>query len=275
MQRYIASGLIITLCSIFFAGRLSAQGVAGARGLALGGAVIALEDNEWAVFGNPALLPFQQPEAAFYGVRNYGLAELTDMAAAGGFGYAKGNMASALAVHRYGDELFSELNFRLIQKITFSGVQLGVALNYNRLSFGGSYADEAAGALGLDFGLMSPLSKDIKLGFRAINVNRPEYAFGEELRRELGLGLGIRLHERLLLLADVVKDVRFPVSLRKGLEAELTEGVFLRGGFTTQPMTWSGGFGLRSAGWKVDFGVQQHGQLGLTPGLSFGRRLGG
>jgi hypothetical protein len=274
MLRYYASSLIISLCSIFLAGGLNAQGVTGARGLALGGAVIALEENEWAVFGNPALLPYSEAEAAFYGIRNYGLAELTDMAAAGGFGFADGAMASALAVHRYGDELFSEMNFRLIQKITLKGVHLGVALNYNRLSFGGSYAEEAAAALGLDAGLAVELAGGLLFGMKGVNLNRPKYAFGEDLPAELGAGISYQLHERMLILMDVVKDVRFPASVRSGLEAELTDGLFLRSGFSTQPGTWSAGFGLQRTGLKVDFGIQQHPELGLSPGLSFAKGLG-
>jgi len=88
---------------------LKAQAVIGARELAMGQANTALQGTDWSMFANPALMPEENPAASFFGVRYFGLSEITDMAVSvthptdiGVFG---------AGAHRYGFDLFNENRF--------------------------------------------------------------------------------------------------------------------------------------------------------------------
>ena len=65
---------------------------------------------------------------------------------------------------------------------------------------------------------------------------------------------------------DILKDVRFPVSYRGGLEAEIIKDVIGRVGATYEPVTYTFGLGYSIKTWQVNLTVQQHEVLGTSPG---------
>lgn len=238
----------------------------GAKGAALGHATTALESYDWALFSNPALLNSITPRIGFYGIQNYGFSEITDISAFGsvptGFGIG------ALGIHRYGGDLFNETRIRLGYANEWKGLHLGLALNYNHIAFGGTYG--SGGALGVDVGLAAKVLDGLWMGAKATNINRPSYDFqsyAEDLIRDLALGMTYMLAEKALFTMDVYKDVRFPVSFRGGLEVTVIEHLKARVGFTTEPVTYSFGFGYGRSFWQVDLVVQKDQILGLSPGF--------
>ncbi len=238
----------------------------GAREISLGQATSALKDSRWAVFANPALLSNSSSQAGFYGLRNYGFAEITDVAAFGSMPSSFG--VTALGFHRYGDNLFSETRFKLGYKNVWEQLHFGATLNYNHISFGGVYG--SGGALSLDLGLASEITEQLWIGAKATNLSRSSYEFStdeEDLATDLSIGLSYHLEEQALLIVDVVKDVRFPVSYRGGLEVVIVEGFLGRVGITTEPLTYSFGFGYGKDFWEINVAVQQHYALGLSPGF--------
>ena len=66
---------------------------------------------------------------------------------------------------------------------------------------------------------------------------------------------------------DVVKDVRFPVSYRGGIEVNIIQELKGRVGITTEPITYSFGLGYAKDFWEINFAIQHHQLLGLSPGL--------
>ncbi len=242
------------------------QNSMGARALSLGQATSALDSDEWSLFSNPALLNTESVSVGFYGLRNYGFAEITDMAA---FGSALTSFGvGAVGFHRYGDNLFSETRVRLGYKNEWEQLHFGFALNYNHISFGGPYG--SGGAFGLDVGIAAQVLDQLWLGAKATNLNHPSYKFSgteEDLQRELSIGFSYSLEETALFLMDVVKDVRFPVSYRGGLEVNIVDDLKGRIGITTEPLTYSFGLGYGREFWGINLAVQQHHLLGLSPGF--------
>ncbi|MDZ7657667.1 hypothetical protein [Fodinibius sp.] len=166
--------ILINAVFIFVSGVGSsgqAQTVIGARELALGQATSALEGTDWSMFGNPALMSENERTVSFFGVRYFGLAEITDMAFAGYYPTQFGVLG--LGAHRYGDDLFNENRLRLGYKHSFAGFHFGAILNYSHVAFGGGYG--SAGALGVDVGLAAPIISDLWIGAKATNINQPEY----------------------------------------------------------------------------------------------------
>lgn len=245
---------------------VNAQAPMGARSLALGNATTALSQDNWALFSNPAMLQNQRSTLGFYGLRNYGFANLTDMAAAGILKTGLGT--TSLGVKRYGDDLFNETNIRLGYKNEWNMLHFGVAVSYNHLAIAQPYG--SGGALGVDVGIAAQITNGLWVGAKSANLNKPVYDFqsgSEDLQRDLSVGLSYALEERALLVLDMVKDVRFPVSYRGGVEVLVVEGLTGRAGVTTEPLTYSFGFGYGKSIWEANIAVQHHELLGFSPGL--------
>tara|TARA_R110000868_G_scaffold383578_12_gene650774 strand:- start:26166 stop:26903 length:738 start_codon:yes stop_codon:yes gene_type:complete len=238
----------------------------GARGLGLGHATSAMQNYTWSLFSNPALLGSETPAIGFYGLQNYGFAEITDMAALGSMPTILG--VTALGFHRYGDSIFNETRIRLGYKNEWEKLHFGVAVNYNHISFGGVYG--SGGALGLDVGIASMVVEQLWIGAKATNINKPAYEFSgpnEDLTRDLSIGFSYSLESHALFVMEVVKDVRFPVSYRGGVEVNIIQQLKGRVGITTEPITYSFGLGYGKDFWEINFAIQQHQLLGLSPGL--------
>ncbi|MEQ9265248.1 MAG: hypothetical protein RLN81_08515 [Balneolaceae bacterium] len=254
---------------IFFLGippGIFAQVSFGARGLALGGATVALPDYNWSVLSNPALLNSKTPTLGFYGLRNYGFVEITDVSVFGSIPTQLG--VGSFAIHKYGDHLFSETRATAGYKNDWENLHFGVVLNYNHISFGGVYG--SGGAFGMDIGISTRITQQLWLGAKASNVNSPKYNFAnssEYLKRDLTIGLSYLMNKNVLFALDMFKDIRYPVSFKSGLEGTLVRDFKGRVGVTTEPLTYSFGFGYEKRNWAVNMAVQQHSLLGLSPGF--------
>lgn len=273
-QIYIDLFFILSI-SLFCLGPLqlvSAQAVLGARELAMGQTTTALENNPFSVFSNPAMMPENSKMASFFGVRYYGFSEITDMAAA--VTYPTGAGIFGMGAHRYGFDLFNESRVRIVYKNKFKGFRFGGILNYSHVAQGGGYGN--AGALGFDLGLAAPVTPQLWIGSKATNINRPKYGSlnDEELPRELSIGMSCSLSEAVLFSSDIVKDVRFPVSYRSGIEVVVFDTFFARAGITTNPQTFSAGFGYNSSLLGANVAVQRHANsvLGYSPAIDINIR---
>lgn len=238
----------------------------GADGLALGQATTALQNNNWALFSNPALVNVEKKSVSFYSQRNYGFSELTDVAAVGSVPTKYG--IAAFGFHRYGGDLFNETKVRLGYSNSWNDLKVGVAINYNHISQATPYG--SGGALGIDLGISAKISTGLWLAAKTTNINQPAYSFEaneESLSRELALGLSYHLDNTALFLFDVVKDVRFPVAYRGGVEMKVIDNLKGRVGVTTEPNTYSFGFGYGIDFWEVNIAFQRHETIGFSPGL--------
>ena len=246
---------------------VQAQTVIGAREIALGQATSALQDTDWSMFGNPALMSEDERSVSFFGVRYFGFADVTDMAFAGSYPAKFGVIG--VGAHRYGDDLFNENRLRLGYKNSFAGFHFGAILNYSHVAFGGGYA--SAGAVGVDVGLAAPIVSDLWIGAKATNIKQPEYGSknNEKLPRELSIGLSYQLSDIALFTSDVVKDVQFPISYRGGVEVSIIKNFVGRAGITVEPLTFAGGFGYSGDFWAVNVAVQRHEDrvLGYSPAI--------
>ncbi|MEP1151823.1 MAG: hypothetical protein ABJH08_08860 [Balneola sp.] len=243
-----------------------AQLTMGADGLALGQATTALQNNSWAVFSNPATINAQKKSLSFFSLRNYGFTELTDIAAAGSIPTSFG--VAAFGFHRYGGDLFNETRIRVGYSNSITNLKFGAVLNYNHISQASQYG--SGGAIGVDVGLAAKLTDGLWLGAKTTNLNQPSYDFAaeeESLSRELSIGLSYDLDQNALFLFDVVKDVRFPVAYRGGVEVKIIENLKGRVGATTEPNTYSFGIGYGSTLWEANIAFQRHETIGFSPGI--------
>lgn len=249
---------------------LKSQAVLGARELSMGQATTALPNSTWSVFSNPAIMSDKEAAVSFFAVRYFGLAEITDVAASAIYPTNKWGVF-AMGAHRYGYDLFNENRLRAGYKNEAGGLHYGCILNYNHVVQGGGYG--SAGALGVDIGLAAPITTELWIAAKAVNINQPAYGSrnNEELPRSLSMGFSYRLSEIALFSTEIFKDVRFPAAYRGGVEVNITGGLTGRAGITTAPQTFSAGFGYLDSFWSANIAVQHHENsiLGYSPALDF------
>lgn len=268
----IQSAVLVALFLVSFFGSalpVFSQATLGARELGLGQAVTALPGSTWSVFANPAMMDSSTRKISFFGIRYYGLEELTDVAVAAVFPADFGVVGAG--VYRFGDELFSESRLRLTYKNSFERFHYGIVVNYNHVSQGAGHG--SFGAIGFDVGLSAQIIESFWFGAKATNINQPRYGkfnnIVEEPPRNISIGFSYRMSDVLLFTSDVFKDVRFPLSYRAGAEINIFENFTGRVGITTRPVTFSGGFGYNSDHWEINVVAQRHENpvLGISPGV--------
>jgi hypothetical protein len=265
-------GMILFLYAVVFGfttGEIRSQNPMGAGSVGMGMTAVSATQTSWAVFNNPALMSTETGTVSFYAFRYAGFAELTDMAAAVSIPTRAGTFG--VGAHRYGFDLFSENRFLAGWKYRFEQLHFGVAATWHHIVQGGGYG--SAGALGVDIGFAADLLPVLRFGARATNINQPAYggsnngSVNEYLPRELAAELTLKASDMLTLAAGLVKDVRFPLSVRSGIQFEPVTSLAIRAGFTTEPGTWSFGAGYTFSRFGVNLAMQQHDPLGLSPAM--------
>lgn len=248
---------------------LRAQAVLGARELAVGQATTALPHSPWAIFANPAMMLEKKTTVSFFGVRYFGLAEITDLAVSLIYPTKIGVLAAG--AHRYGNDLFNENRLRTGYKNSIRGFHYGLILNYSHVVQGGGYG--SAGALGIDIGIAASILPALWIAAKAVNINQPTYGSrnDEALPRNLSVGFSYRLSDIALFSTELFKDVRFPMAYRGGAEVNIIGGLMGRAGITTAPRTFSAGFGYLGSSWSANVAVQRHENsvLGYSPAIDF------
>lgn len=271
------SPVLVLLLICWWMGLLPRTGAAaqtsmegGPRAAAMGGAGAGLPDDVWGVANPASWSTLNRAHMAVHGTQAFNLPEMR----LGALSYVQPSPLGALALgaRTFGFEAYRQSRFTagLARGIGLSeGRTLHVALTlaYFHTSIEG-YG--AAGAAGLSAGMLVPLHRVLYLGAHAVNLNRPTLGQGEELPRTLSAGLGYRPDPDVHLALDVVKDVRFPLSLRAGLEKTLLEMVQLRAGVATAPVRFTAGVGLLLEFLSVELAAEQHEVLGWSPAAAVG-----
>ena len=85
----------------------------------------------------------------------------------------------------------------------------------------------------------------------------------------LNIGMAYRALERILFVLQVNKEIEHELRLLGGLEYELFENLYLRGGFMTNPMQNTFGLGYKLGKLSADIAFTHHQILGFTPHFSF------
>ncbi len=246
------------------------QAIIGARDLAMGSTSVAHHGSKWALFSNPALADSEVSTLSVYAMQFSGFSELTDMAGAFTMPLKFGVVSAG--IHRFGFDLFSENRFLIGFKKNYNRLHYGIVLNYHSVSFGREYP--SVSAIGIHVGVAAEIIDGVMLGARATNINQPSFRGSDEiLPRDLSVGFSYRLNRTLVLTSDIVKDVQFPVSVRFGAEAEIFQEFYGRAGFTTEPVTYSAGFGYSPSEWSVNVAVQHHELLGMSPAVDLSIRF--
>lgn len=267
-------GLIVTGLVVGLSGPAPVHGQSaydlfgGGRASGLGYASTALSNTVGAHANPAASAAHRQRAVSFFARQSFGLSALRYGAVYGtwptDWGVASGGAGT------FGGEGYREVHYSLgyardLQFGTSRHVYVGLTARYYHTRIDG-YG--GAGALGLHLGLLLPLLPTLQLGAHVTNVNSPSLVDGEPLPQTLAVGLQYRATKRLLVLADVFKDLSFPVAVRGGLEVRPISLLALRAGVTTSPTRFTGGVGLHLDWLRAHIAAEQHAELRWSPSAS-------
>lgn len=264
------------------------------RARALGEATTVTMDDAWAYYYNPALLTLVRiPQVGATTARPNGLDfnRLTSVAASVPLQGKRGTLA--LAWRRYAVtfkdiDLVSENTlsvshgFRLFEDATATAA-LGWTLNFYHADFASTIGQAGDGsngidpgtawAVGLDIGALVSLSERARVGFSTRNLNSPEIGDdGEELPRQLAIGVGYEPYPGVISAFDVHTAVDEDIRFRGGIEFEIVPQLDLRAGVETDPNKVTGGFGVHLPFLTLDYGFSTGGGV-LDTSHHFGLAL--
>lgn len=255
---------LIILSSIFiFYSFVEAQNQPGARQNAMANSFSAIADDHWGTFYNSAGIGqlTSRGVGAFYSPSPFGMKEFATGAIAYVEPFSFGNIG--VTAQTYGFELYRENSFSLsYAQNFFPNFYAGVRVKYNTLTIQNYGSDNI---IGIDIGFLAQLSDVMKVGFAAVNLNRP--AWGEakdKLPQIFRGGFSYLPLKNILLGFEIEKDVRYPFNLKFGLEYNLLEMFALRFGYNNSPSKFAGGFGVSYSIFQINYAVQSHLDLGLT-----------
>lgn len=208
------------------------------------------------------------PTALFYARQGFGLSVLqygaTHITIPTDWGALSAG-ASTFGFEDYREVHLSTGYARSFQFGTSRSVHLGVTGRYHH-TFITNYGN--AGALGLNVGLLLSLLRSLSLGAHATNVNGASLVANEPIPRTLSVGIHYRAVDHVAIVTDVFKDVRFPLSVRGGLEIRPVAPLALRAGITTTPVRFVAGTGIHIGPLTADVAAEQHQELGWSPSAS-------
>ena len=247
---------------------------AGARSLALANSSVTNIDC-WSAFHNQAALAWitRMEVGASYDNR-FTIANLSTESFAFALPLKAGTFAVSGNVFGYSQYNEKKAGLAFAKKLgeKFSA---GVQLNYLNTFINDDYYG-SHNAFAVEVGLLAEPIKNFKIGLHIYNLSRAklaEYA-DEKIPTIFRLGASYRFSDKLLWSIEEEKDIDQKASFKSGLEYQIAEPFFLRGGLSTNSTLVSFGFGLKFNTLMIDFASTYHQVLGFSPAISLNYQFG-
>lgn len=246
------------------------------RARAMGGGAVAVADDAYAPYFNPAgLAGLTAPQAAASYLRPFGVS-FVDFVYVGGVWPLDGRYGTlGLGVRRLATEwqdvdLERETTLTLAHGLTLyqdmhSTLRLGLSANVYNLKFGPTVGSDGEGTdgfdpgsdtvLGLDAGLLVTVRERTRIGVLVHNVNNPQIGLDqEEIGQRVHGGVAYAAYEGVWTTFEFENALGEDVTYHGGVEVALDYGLALRLGVATNPEKVTAGFGYRWRGLAVDYG---------------------
>lgn len=262
---------IITLLSFLYFGayfKTNGQEASfwGARNEALANASVALNDS-WALFYNPSGLVFNQSKVLAAYQNKYTSLGIHD--GAFGFAFPINKTALGIGVSYFGDNLLnkSKIIGAIAHKI--GKTTLGIKTTIEQLKVEGI---GSKGILYIDIGGQIIVSKEVSLGMLISNINQAKFDTNvlSQPTTKIQVGINYHPHSKLLLLAQIEKDIINPATLKMGFEYLISKNVTVRTGVIPSPTVAYAGLGLIWQKINLDFVGSYAQSIGWSGGLSIG-----
>jgi len=255
--------LLIAAIIVSFQSKIIAQYNPGAKQISMSNSDVALSNDVFSLFNNPAGLSQMnwRELGIFYSPSPFGFSELANGYIVYHEPFEFGSVG--VGAMTYGFELYREnkiavgFSYNYLNKFF-----AGAALNLHTVSIKNYGSDNT---FYLNLGGLYYLTQSFRLGFSVQNLNRA--SFGNEkdnIPMVFNTGFSYDVMEELTFNLAVEKDVRYNYSMRGGIEYNLMEYISLRSGFSNEPSRYSAGLGINYSYFSLDYAFFTHTDLGLT-----------
>lgn len=260
----------IIICLLLFYPLLSySQGwlPMGGRSNSMANATVAISDP-WAFHHNPGALA--EIEKQTFGVsyeNRFLLKELQSQ----GLIYVQPLKTGVLSVgaQLYGFNLYRTHRIGAGYSLKLSDkFSAGVQMNYQGIRLPDNYGSK--NTVTAELGVLAKITEEWRIGASVFNLGRAKLSEYQDDRFTtlMRLGTSYTFSKKVLVTAEVEKNVDFPTRFKAGLDYELIDNFFFRAGFATQPIEISFGFGYKFKVLQIDLGSSYHQVLGWSPHFS-------
>jgi hypothetical protein len=254
--------LLLLFLAVFVASTFP-QVTPGARQIALGNSDIAISNDVFSIFYNPAgSAQIKHREVGiFYSPSPFGFTELSNGFIAYSEPFSFGSISAGGMV--YGFDLYKEARFTGGFSYNYlDRFYGGISFNYHTVSIE-RYGN--ASAFYFNAGGVIKFLDELNGGFSIANLNRGSFGdTKDQIPVLFSAGLAYLLTGDFTLTAAFEKDIRYNASLRGGIEYSIIEYLTLRGGFANEPSIFSAGIGINYSYFSFDYALFNHQYLGLT-----------
>ena len=200
-----------------------------------------------------------------YGERRYLLEELNQFTAIVAVPTAGGTFALQGDYFGFSSYNENQLGLSYGRKIS-NMVDVGIKFNYHTVRIAG-YG--SASAINFEAGTILHLTDRLHAGMHVYNPLSSKFGknSNEKLASVYQTGLGYEASEKLFLSTEIAKQEDQPVSVSAGIQYNVAQNVFLRGGISTTNNNSYVGVSLQLDFARVDVNTAYHPQLGFTPGI--------
>jgi hypothetical protein len=240
----------------------------GARSNSMGNSSVTLTDV-WAFHHNPGAIADLEKQAISISYENrFLLKELQSQGLVYGQPLKKGVLSFGAQTYGFKTYRTNRVGVGYSMKLSelFSA---GVQLNYQNIRLTENYGSK--NTVTAEVGILAKITEKWSIGVSAFNLGRNKLADFQDDRFTtlMRLGTSYKVSKKVLVTAEVEKNVDFALRAKAGVEYQLVDKFYLRGGFATQPIEASFGFGYKFSVFQLDFGSAYHQQLGWSPHFSF------
>lgn len=252
---------IIIICTLTFSAY--SQYSPGAKQISLSNSDVALSDDVFSLFNNPAGLSQMdwREVGVYYSPAPFGLSELAN----GYVAYHEPTSIGSFAIGgmNYGFDLYRESKITVGYSYNFQNKFFaGLTVNYQTVSIK-NYGNDAA--VSFNLGGLAYITEKFRLGFAVQNINRA--TFGNEddqIPMIFNTGLSYDVIDELSVNLAVEKDIKFNSSFQFGINYNIIKYLSLRTGFSNEPSRYSAGIGINYSIFSLDYAMFTHNDLGLT-----------
>ncbi len=257
--------VFVTLIQVILTVQISVAGFertsqpASVLARAFGGTGIFSSDNLWlnpasiahenklrgTVFYTPS--PFQLDQLAGYGMI------VTDNISIGTFGFG---------VQSFGFSLYRETIGSISAAYPVSNeIAVGASFHLYHLSIE-RYGTGIRPVI--DIGALYSLADAITIGTSIQNVTGSSFGGDDDIPQKISSGFSLSIEQLVMVTADIVKDIRYPVYSNGSIEIYPHELLTLRFGIDGSSSMFSAGIAINLFSIQFNYGVSSHPILGLT-----------
>lgn len=168
-----------------------------------------------------------------------------------------------------GYSLYNQIKAGLAYSRSFGEkISVGIQLSYYNINQSSLYGNRGTPAA--ELGLRFEPVESLQVGVHVSNPTKADIADYTEavIPTVLRFGVGYTFGDRLLITAEAEKDMDFDVVIKTGIEYQLLESIYLRGGYTTMNDIYAFGAGFKFGSFKTDLAFSKHPILDFTPHIS-------